>query len=128
LLLAKKNIIFLRIDESEDETLDLREWVIQEYIDNPLQLEAYKKRKFHLRVYVLAVGDLKVYVYEDILALFCMDSYTTGCTGLATNSKEMKSHITNTCFQLDNLAPGEDPKVAEGFNLIFSILMFGGWA
>ncbi len=61
------------------------------------------------------MGDLKVYVYEDILALFCLDSYDTDCTGLVTNSKEMKSHITNTCYQLDNLQPDEDIKLAEGF-------------
>lgn len=102
-----------RIDQSEDETIDLREWVIQEYIDNPLQLNAYKKRKFHLRVYVLAVGDLKVYVYEDILALFCLDTYTSGSNGLLPDSNEMKSHITNTCYQLDNLTAGEDVKKAE---------------
>ncbi len=53
-----------RINASEDEKLDLTEWVIQDYIDNPLQLINYNKRKFHLRVYVLAVGNLNVYVYE----------------------------------------------------------------
>ena len=36
-----------RVDQSEDETIDLTEWVIQEYIDKPLQLVSYNKRKFH---------------------------------------------------------------------------------
>ena len=38
--------------------------MIQDYIDRPLQLINYNKRKFHLRVYVVAVGNLNVYVYE----------------------------------------------------------------
>ena len=62
---------------------------------------------------MLAVGDLKVFVYEDILALFCLDTYTSGCTGLTPDS--MKSHITNTCYQLENLTASEDVKAAEGF-------------
>jgi tubulin--tyrosine ligase len=90
-----------RVDQSEDETIDLREWVIQEYIDKPLQLVNYNKRKFHLRVYVVAVGNLKVYVYDDILALFSLSSYDD-CSQL-NDEIDMKSHITNTCIQLDDL-------------------------
>lgn len=91
-----------RVNESEDETLDLREWVIQRYIQNPLQLSWYNQRKFHLRVYVLAVGNLNVYVYENILALFSLDAYN--CPDrLPDDGVDMKSHITNTCVQLDNL-------------------------
>lgn len=97
-----------RVDSSEDEILDLREWVIQEYVDNPLQLAAYNKRKFHLRVYVLAVGNLEVYVYEDILALFCLEKYSR-----TTDAKNMRAHITNTCYQLDNLTPDADVAKAE---------------
>ncbi|KAF1789507.1 putative tubulin-tyrosine ligase [Phytophthora cactorum] len=43
---------------------DIREWVVQEYIQRPLLLRG---RKFHIRVYVLAVGGLKVYVYQHCL-------------------------------------------------------------
>jgi tubulin--tyrosine ligase len=90
-----------RVDESEDETIDLREWVIQEYIDKPLQLRSYDMRKFHLRVYVVAVGNLKVFVYDDILALFSLCSYDD-CSQI--NEKiDLKCHITNTCIQLDDL-------------------------
>jgi tubulin--tyrosine ligase len=92
-----------RVDNSEDETLDLREWVIQAYIDNPLQLESYNKRKFHLRVYVVAVGSLKVFVYDDILALFCRDKYKNEAKLSDDENLDLKCHITNTCFQLENL-------------------------
>lgn len=95
-----------RVDASEDETLDLREWVIQRYIQRPLLLPWYSNRKFHLRVYVVAVGNLNVYVYDNILALFSLDAYT--CPNRLGDSSShdlinMKSHITNTCVQLDNL-------------------------
>lgn len=93
-----------RVESSEDEILDLREWVIQEYIDRPLLLKAYDWRKFHLRVYVVAVGNLRVYVYRDILALFSYKTYSH-CPRLdeETSGPDMTSHITNTCVQMDDL-------------------------
>lgn len=100
-----------RVDQSEDETIDLTEWVIQEYIDKPLQLVSYNKRKFHLRVYVVAVGNLKVYVYNDILALFSLRSYDD-CSQLDDNI-DMKSHITNTCVQLDDVKCENDSKFSK---------------
>lgn len=103
-----------RVDTSEDETIDLREWVIQAYLHNPLKLNAYNNRKFHLRVYVLAVGNLKVYVYEDILALFCLTSENED--NFNSCDFNMKSHITNTCYQLDNLEEGIDIQSAEGYH------------
>lgn len=93
-----------RIDQSEDEMLDLREWVIQEYMANPLQLRSYNNRKFHLRVYVIAIGNLDVYVYSDILALFCRDTFVNP-DKLSSDYQDidLKCHITNTCYQLDQL-------------------------
>lgn len=94
-----------RVLASEDEMLDLREWVIQEYIDRPLLLKAYGWRKFHLRVYVIAVGNLRVYVYRDILALFSYKPYSH-CQRLdeePSGAPDMASHITNTCVQMDEL-------------------------
>jgi tubulin---tyrosine ligase len=103
-----ENFFKKRIEQSEDESIDLREWVIQEYIQNPLQLNAYNKRKFHIRVYVLAVGSLKVYVYDDMLALFSLSSYENQ-NKIEDNEKlDMKSHITNTCVQLADLNLGSD--------------------
>ena len=37
-----------------------------QYISRPLLLN---KRKFHIRAYVLAMGAIKVYFYDEILAL-----------------------------------------------------------
>jgi hypothetical protein len=69
---------------------DIREWVLQRYIANPLLLS---HRKFHIRSYVLAVSDLSVYLYKDCLAL---------CSGSRYNKDDttnMCAHITNTAFQ-----------------------------
>ena len=81
-------------EDEDDGTIDIREWVIQKYVSNPLLLE--NKRKFHLRVYVLAVGNLNVYVYENILALFSLKEYDSD------DFSAFDSHITNTCVQYDN--------------------------
>ncbi|KAJ1736538.1 tubulin--tyrosine ligase [Coemansia sp. Benny D160-2] len=73
----------------------IREWVVQRYISNPLLLKSHGDRKFHIRVYALAVGDLKVYVYRQMLALFAPEPYTQS----ATNLDNQGAHITNTCVQ-----------------------------
>ena len=100
-------------EDEDDCTIDIREWVIQKYIQNPLLLN---KRKFHLRVYVLAVGNLKVYVYENILALFSLKEYRDD-----NFSKDyFSSHITNTCVQFGNNEKFEEAEcIKEFWNLSF---------
>ena len=98
-----ENFFKKRIELSEDESIDLTEWVIQAYVDTPLQLKMYNKRKFHIRVYVLAVGNLKVYVYNDMLALFSLHAYDNRDKIEDDTPLDMKSHITNTCVQMDDL-------------------------
>ncbi|KAJ2573683.1 tubulin--tyrosine ligase [Coemansia sp. RSA 1807] len=72
----------------------IREWVIQRYINRPLLLPAHQNRKFHIRVYVLAFGDLSIYVYRHMLALFAPRPYAE-----ATNLDDQTAHLTNTCLQ-----------------------------
>ena len=45
---------------------ETREWVLQRYVTRPVLLDGHK---FHLRVYVLCIGALRVYLFERILML-----------------------------------------------------------
>lgn len=69
---------------------ELREWVLQRYIERPLLIH---QRKFHLRVYVLCVGSLKAYVYDQVLALFAGQLYDSELGDLGN----LDAHLTNTC-------------------------------
>ncbi|ETW07522.1 hypothetical protein H310_02023 [Aphanomyces invadans] len=75
------------------EWTDIREWVVQAYIERPLLL---RKRKFHVRVYVVAVGALEVYVYQNVLLLTSLNAYDPA------NVDDKLSHITNTYQQQDH--------------------------
>jgi len=68
---------------------EVREWVLQRYIHRPLLVSG---RKFHLRVYALAVGALSVHVFADVLTLFSLEQYSDDPSRLA-------AHLTNTCCQ-----------------------------
>ena len=83
----------------------IREWVIQRYVANPLCL--YGGRKFHIRTYVLAVGNIKVYVYREMLALFAASPYDP-------SDLQSRCHITNTCVQAEDPA-FEESKVVRRF-------------
>lgn len=80
------------------EWTDIREWVLQRYIERPLLLN---ERKFHIRTYVAAIGSLKVHVFQPMLVLTAMDPYEQD-TAL--------SHITNTAYQAEH---AEDFKETE---------------
>ena len=73
----------------EEGAEDVREWVLQRYIHPPLLVGG---RKFHLRVYALAVGALRVYVFRDVLTLFSLAEYSDDPSNAA-------AHLTNTCRQ-----------------------------
>ncbi|OQR85444.1 hypothetical protein THRCLA_10692, partial [Thraustotheca clavata] len=75
------------------EWTDIREWVVQSYVERPLLL---KKRKFHVRVYVVAVSSLQVYVYQNVLLLTSLDPYNP------SDTDNKLSHITNTFQQQDH--------------------------
>lgn len=100
-------------DEEENDgimTSHLRHFVAQPYIHPPLLLPGMGSRKFHVRVYALAVGSMKVYVYRDMLALFASKAYTAPSTAAAQQQEEgegeeangevdLEAHLTNTCLQ-----------------------------
>ena len=62
------------------------------YIDRPLLVRG---RKFHLRTYVLCVGSLTAYVFDEILVLCAPDKYDAALSQLSNH----RSHLTNTCLQ-----------------------------
>jgi tubulin---tyrosine ligase len=77
----------------------LRHFIAQPYIHPPLLLKAQDDRKFHIRVYVLAVGSLKIYVYREMLALFAAKPYLAPGTSKIHPNADLTAHLTNTCFQ-----------------------------
>ena len=101
-------------------TSQLRHFIAQPYIQNPLLLSSYDHRKFHIRVYALAVGALKVYVYRDMLALFAARPYQHPSGNEET--MDLAGHLTNTCFQDDSTKANsvhqfwklEDPEFPSG--------------
>lgn len=95
-------------DDGDDDAADvdnngvivsqLRHFIVQEYMDRPLLLANYGNRKFHLRVYVVAAGNLAVYVYRSMLALFAGAAYQR-----PQELADMACHLTNTCVQQGQL-------------------------
>lgn len=79
-------------DEDAEDLSQVREWVIQRYVQNPLLVN---KRKFHIRAYVMAKSNIQVYLYHDMLALFALKEYDT------TNLDDNLIHLTNTCIQTE---------------------------
>lgn len=80
------------------EERDVSQWVLQRYLAAPLLLPlparaagGHAGHKFHLRVYVLAVGALTVHVFTEALVLVAAEPFAGA--GLAATS----SHITNSC-------------------------------
>ncbi|KAK4703299.1 tubulin---tyrosine ligase, partial [Phenoliferia sp. Uapishka_3] len=91
-----------RVDSSQ-----MQEWVIQEYISSPLLLSSplssnFPPRKFHLRVYAVAVGQLSLYVHHPFLALFAPSPYLHPSSTTSGDPIDLSSHLTNTCLQAEN--------------------------
>ncbi|KAM5535370.1 hypothetical protein V8D89_010892 [Ganoderma adspersum] len=97
-------------------TSQLRHFVIQEYLGNPLLLDPAEAplndapkppasdlhgHKFHLRVYCVASGAIKVYVYERILALFSAVPYAPPSKSADSRASgiDLAAHLTNTSLQ-----------------------------
>jgi tubulin--tyrosine ligase len=90
-------------DDDEEDLSQIREWVIQRYVQHPLLLCG--NRKFHVRAYVLAISNIKVYLYRDMLALFALKSFDNA------DLSDQLAHITNTCIQTDQDTFVEDESV-----------------
>lgn len=93
-------------------TSQLRHFIVQKYVDNPLLLPSYGGKKFHLRVYVLANGDLEVFVYKKTLTLFAPSPYSNP-NELDEDAEEvpMFGHLTNTCLQGEEAAAANNSVV-----------------
>ncbi|KAG7450353.1 tubulin-tyrosine ligase [Guyanagaster necrorhizus] len=101
-------------DEDDDTavaTSQLRHFVIQEYLPNPLLIDPaqvsidglfipkeLQGHKFHLRVYCVASGALQLYVCKRILALFSAVPYAPPERG-ENGSVDLTPHLTNTSLQ-----------------------------
>jgi tubulin---tyrosine ligase len=56
-----------------------------------------RKRKFHIRAYIIAVGALRVYFYRNCLALCAGKRYSNN-----NHYTDLSAHITNTAFQVES--------------------------
>ncbi|KEP52228.1 tubulin-tyrosine ligase [Rhizoctonia solani 123E] len=97
-------------------TSQLRHFVIQEYLGNPLLVDPaqtmtptpskdmLRGRKFHMRVYCVASGALKLFMSPNILALFAGSAYTPPSSQSEDDPSDMdlSPHLTNTALQ-DNV-------------------------
>ncbi|KAK5938671.1 putative tubulin--tyrosine ligase pby1 [Knufia obscura] len=99
---ANETLNELKLGNEHDEALmtsQLRHFIVQPYIDQPLMLPTYNNRKFHIRSYVLAIGALRVFVYREMLALFAAKPYEPPGRHNDETEIDLSQHLTNTCFQ-----------------------------
>jgi hypothetical protein len=66
---------------------DVGQWVLQRYVAPPLLLRGHK---FHVRLYVAAVGALRVFVFREALLLLAPEPFTEDLGAVG-------AHVTNTC-------------------------------
>lgn len=90
------------IDDNKIVISQLRHFIVQEYLTNPLLLPSMDNKKFHIRCYITCKGDLEVFVYNRMLALFAPTPYEDMTKQFyfdPTDLKKLQSHLTNTCLQ-----------------------------
>ncbi|EIW71443.1 hypothetical protein TREMEDRAFT_42822 [Tremella mesenterica DSM 1558] len=92
-------------------TSQLRHFVIQEYIPDPILFDISQLahqplssdavgHKFHLRAYVLVTGSYTVHLSRTMLALFSGSPYTLPSSRQG-QELDLRPHLTNTCLQTD---------------------------
>ena len=77
-----------------EEVPDIREWVLQRYIANPLLIQGHK---FHLRVYVLCTGALEVFVFNRVLILIAAHRYDLH------DIDDIYRHLSNTARSAEDV-------------------------
>ncbi len=96
-------------------TSQLRHFVVQEYLDDPLLLPAYQNKKFHIRTYVVSNGSIEVFVYKKMLTLFALSTYSKPQEN-DQGEIELYGHLTNTCLQGEKAL--ENNSVVEFWELV----------
>lgn len=84
-------------------------WVLQRHVESAL----IAGRKFHLRVLLLCLGDLKLYVNEDVRALLATEPYATG----RQDGRALKAHITNMGVQKLMDSSGQYDETSQNLSL-----------
>ncbi|SCU92259.1 LAMI_0E09516g1_1 [Lachancea mirantina] len=85
-------------------TSQLRDFLVQEYLLKPLLLPSMDNRKFHIRCYVTSRGDLQVFVFDRMLALFAPSAFVSPAEVSEyspTDINALACHLTNTCLYVD---------------------------
>lgn len=101
--ISRKGAEVITVKDMEDvkrvvlEWPDCREWVLQRYVPNLLLLNG--NRKFHMRVFIVAVGALTVHVFKQYIGFFALNDF---------DADDEFSHITNAAHQRDNPAFNEE--------------------
>ncbi|CCF59198.1 hypothetical protein KAFR_0G01640 [Kazachstania africana CBS 2517] len=92
------------IDDNKINISQLRHFIVQEYLSNPLLLPSMNNKKFHIRCYITCKGDLEVFVYNRMLALFAPTPFEKldEIEYDVTNLNNLQCHLTNTCLQAKN--------------------------
>jgi hypothetical protein len=68
----------------------LRHFIAQRYISNIPRLD---NRKFHIRAYVLAVGRLQLYLYQELLVISASEPYCPPWESMSRGSALTNTHL-----------------------------------
>lgn len=107
-----------RVGESTIMTSDMRFFVVQDYLQDPLILPSLNNCKFHVRAYVLCIGSLTVYLHRNLLVLSSAEAYEKP----TFDAHKLSKHLTNTCYQMSVSAAAEHATVHSFWNLSDSLL------
>lgn len=82
-------------------------WLLQRHVDRPLLI---RRRKFHFRANILAIGALRLYIHQDVVAHVSTKNYD------ASHLQDRTIHITNHCVQrhASNFDPSSNTLLERG--------------